>query len=178
MRSVKTRALAVQNFDQPRNWSNGKGWCVKMLVAERYSIEKSDLNTGAEIKQKVRIRWKRAVFIKTIVVFVGLIFLNSVIQALVVQKSHEITVQRNEIQALDRELNKLQIEIAGLTSYDRIQNLAKTELGMKLAAPSDYRRVAAVPSVDRMAPDSYRQSLWSKVAAWVGGAGETMANTP
>lgn len=149
-----------------------------MLVAERYSIEKSDLNTGAEIKRKVRIRWKRAVLIKTVLVFVGLVFLNSLIQALVVQKNYEITVQRNEIQALDREINKLQIEIAGLTSYDRIQNLAKTELGMKLATLEDYRRITAVPSVDRTAPDSYRQGLWSRVAAWVGGAGETMANTP
>jgi cell division protein FtsL len=149
-----------------------------MLVAERYQIEKSDMNTGAEIKRKARIRLKRAVLIKTVAVFVGLVFLNSVIQALVVQKNHEITVQRNEIQALDRELNKLQIEIASLASYDRIQNLAKTKLGMKLATPEDYRRIAAVPSVDHTTPDSYRQSLWSRVAAWVAGAGETMANTP
>lgn len=149
-----------------------------MLVAERYSIEKPDLNTGAVIKRRVRIRWKRTVLINTTVVLIGLVFLNSVIQALLVQKNHEITVRRDEIRALDRELNKLQIEIAGLTSYDRIQHLAKTELGMKLAASGDYRRIAAAPWVDRTAPDSYRQSLWSRVAAWVGGAGETMANTP
>jgi cell division protein FtsL len=149
-----------------------------MLVAERYSSKETNLYTGNDIKRKVRIRWKRTVLYKTVAVLVGLVFMNSVIQALVVQKNYQITVQRNEIQALDRELNKLQIEIADLTSYDRIQNLAKTELGMKLASPGDYRRIAAVPSVDRTAPDSYRKNLWSRVATWVGGAGKTMANTP
>ncbi len=149
-----------------------------MLVAERYTNEKTHFNTGVGVKKKVRIRFKRAALLKTVMVFVGLVFLNSVIQALVVQKNHEIIVRRNEIQALDRELNKMQIEIAGLTSYDRIQNLAKSELGMKLATPGDYRRIAAAPSVKRTEPQSYQENIWEQAADWAGGAGETLANTP
>lgn len=149
-----------------------------MLVAEKCSSKETNLNIGNEIRRKVRVQWKRTILIKTVAVLVGLVFTNSIIQALVIQKNYQIAVQRNEIQALDRELNKLQIEIADLTSYDRIQNLAKTELGMKLASPEDFRRIAAVPSVDRTAPDSYRKTLWSRLATWVGGAGKTMANTP
>jgi cell division protein FtsL len=105
----------------------------------------------------------------------GLIFLNSIIQALVVEKNYQIAVQRDRIQALDRELNKIQIEIAGLTSYERIQKLAKAELGMKLASSEDYRRIAVSPLVDRVEPHSGRKNIWSRVAAWVGGAGETLA---
>lgn len=148
-----------------------------MLVAERYSVEKPQLNTGAGITKKVRIRCKKGVLSKTVVILVGLIFLNSLIQSIVVKKNHEITVQRQEIQTLNRELNKLQIEIAGLSSYDRIQTLAKTKLGMKLASPGDYRRIAAAPSVNQE-PRSYENNIWKKVAAWAGEAGETLANTP
>lgn len=146
-----------------------------MLVAERYPNLKPNLKTENEIGKKTSIRWKRAVLLKIVVVLVGLVFFNSIIQALVVQKNYQITLQRNEIQVLDRELNKIQVEIAGLTSYERIQFLAKSELGMKLATPGDYRRIAAAPSVDRVLP---KQSIWGRFTAWVGGAGETLANTP
>lgn len=149
-----------------------------MLMAERYPMEKMNQKTRVVMEKKTRLRWKRTVLFKMVGVLLGLILINSVIQALVVEKNHQIVVQREAIQALDRELNKLQIEIAGLTSYERIQKLAKTELGMKLASPGDYRRIAAVPSVNQMDSDSYQKNIWSRVAAWIGGAGETMANTP
>ncbi len=149
-----------------------------MIVAERYPIVKPNLKAGAGIGKKTRIRCKNPVLLKMAGVLIGLVFLNSVIQMLVVQKNYQINLQRDEIQALDRELNKTQVEIASLTSYDRIQHLAKTELGMKLATPRDYRRIAAAPSVDHALPRSYQQGIWSKLTAWVGGVGETLANTP
>lgn len=149
-----------------------------MVVAERYPVIEPNLKTTVRVTKKTRIRWKNAVLIKTVGVIIGLVFLNSVIQTLVVQKNYQIATQRNEIQALDRELSKIQVEIAGLTSYERIQHLAKTELGMKLATPGDYRRIAAVPSQDRTLSRSYQQSIWSRLTAWVGGVGETLANTP
>ncbi|MGE5607482.1 MAG: hypothetical protein ACM3YE_17555 [Bacteroidota bacterium] len=149
-----------------------------MLIAEKYSMEKLNQKTRIGIEKKTRLRWKRTALIKIVGVVIGLVFLNSVIQALVVEKNYQITVQQGKIQALDRELNKIQIEIAGLNSYERIQNLAKTELGMKLASPGDYRRIAVAPSVNQTAPRSYEKNIWSRVAAWVGSAGETLANTP
>lgn len=149
-----------------------------MLMAERYPMEKLNQKTRTGWEKKTRLRWKRTALIKIVGVFIGLVFLNSVIQALVVEKNHQITVQRKQIQALDRELNKIQIEIAGLTSYERIQKLAKTELGMKLASPEDYRRIAVAPSNNQIVPNSYEKNIWRRVAAWVGSAGETMANTP
>lgn len=147
-----------------------------MVVAERYPVIEPNLKTTVRVTKKTRIQWKNAVLIKTVGVIIGLVFLNSVIQTLVVQKNYQIATQRNEIQALDRELSKIQVEIAGLTSYERIQHLAKTELGMKLATPGDYRRIAAVPTIDRTLP--HQQSVWSRLTAWVGGVGETLANTP
>lgn len=149
-----------------------------MLMAKRYPMEKMNQKTRVAMGKKTRLRWKRPPLFKIVGVFIGLIFLNSVIQALVVEKNYQIANQRDEIQVLDRELNKIQIEIAGLTSYDRIQKLAKTELGMKLASPGDYRRIAAVPSLNQMDSNSYQKNIWSRVAAWIGGAGETLANTP
>lgn len=149
-----------------------------MLMDERYPMEKLNQKTRTGLEKKTRLRWKRTVLIKIVGVIIGLVFLNSVIQALVVEKNYQITVQREQIQALDRELNKIQIEIAGLTSYERIQNLAKTELGMKLASPEDYRRIAVAPSDNQTAPHSYQKNIWRRVAAWIGSAGETMANTP
>ncbi len=149
-----------------------------MLMAERYPMEKPNQKSGVKVEKKTHLRWKRTALIKIVGVLIGLIFLNSVIQALVVEKNHQILVQRGEIQALDRELNKIQIEIAGLNSYERIQKLAKTELGMKLASPEDYRRIAVAPSAKRTEPGSYRKNILSRVAAWVGGVGETLANTP
>jgi len=148
-----------------------------MLMAERYPLEKLNQKTSIRIEKKTRFRWKRAALIKIVGVIIGLVFLNSVIQALVVEKNYQVAVRRNQIQALDRELNKIQIEIAGLTSYERIQNLATTELGMKLASPRDYRRIAVAPA-NRTEPHSYRKNIWNRVAAWVGSAGETLANNP
>ncbi len=149
-----------------------------MLVAERLPIVKPNLNTGTGIRRKTRIRLKRAILVKICGVLIGLVFLNSIIQALVVQKNYQIVAKSKEIQSLDRELNKIQIEMAGLTSYDRIQYLAKTELGMKLATPRDYRRIAAVSSIDQTTSSSYQQGVWGRFAGWVGGVGRTLANTP
>ena len=149
-----------------------------MLVAEKYSDEKPDLKTRVGIEKKTRLRWKQTALTRITAVVIGLVFLNSVIQALVVEKNYQIAVQYGQIQALDRELNKLQVEIASLNSYERIQKLAKTELGMKLASSGDYRRIAVVPSLDQTMPRSDRKTIWNRVAAWVGGSGETLANTP
>ncbi|NLY74035.1 MAG: hypothetical protein GX075_01880 [Firmicutes bacterium] len=149
-----------------------------MLVAERSPTVNSGFNTGAENRKKPRKCWKRAFLIKTAASLIGLVFLNSLIQALVIQKNYEITRERSAIQALERELTKIRVEIAGLTSYDRIQHLAQTELGMKLASPGDYHRIVAAPVFDRNLPRTYNESLWSKFTAWLEGEGKTLANSP
>lgn len=149
-----------------------------MLMAEKYSNEKLNLKTRVGIEKKTRLRWKRTALIKITAVVIGLVFLNSVIQALVIEKNYQIAVQCDQIQALDREINKIQIEIAGLNSYERIQKLAKTELGMKLASPGDYRRIAVDSSLNRTVPRSDRKNIWNRLAVWVGGSGETLANAP
>lgn len=148
-----------------------------MLMAERCPIVKQNINVGIGIEKRPRPHWKRAVLVKTLSIIFGLVFLNTFIQMLVVQKNFELNTERDQIQTLEREINKTQVEIAGLTSSERIQTFAKRN-GMKLAASSDYRCIAAAPAIDRSLSPSGRQSMWSRLAGWMGGAGATLANTP
>lgn len=148
-----------------------------MLMAERCPIVKPNINTGIGTKKKVRIRWKRTALVKTVSIIIGLVFINTFIQGLVVQKNYELNVERGQIQALEREVNKTRVEIAGLSSSERIQTFAK-QRGMKLASSGDYRCIAAAPTIDRSLSETGRDNMWSRLANWMGGAGATLANTP
>lgn len=111
---------------------------------------------------------------------------NVIIQGLVVHKNFQIRNLQSRIDAKEREMLKLRIDIANLESFDRVREVAQNELGMRAAGPEDYRIIPAVPAIqDSMtAPKEYLaqtaadRNVFDKIVSWLGGTGRTMANTP
>jgi cell division protein FtsL len=111
---------------------------------------------------------------------------NVIIQGLVVHKNFQIRNLQSRIDAKEREMLKLRIDIANLESFDRVREVAQNELGMRAAGPDDYRIIPAVPATQDgiTAPKEYLaqtatdRNVFDKIVSWLGGVGRTMANTP
>ena len=156
-----------------------------MLLAEQrlnrepvnYQPQRPGSNPGRRRRQSLKVL--RAIIISLL----SLVVVNLVIQALVIQRDHEVSSWQSLINAKEREIIKTRVAMADLESYDRIQDIAKNELGMRVAGANDYRCIAAVPV---RAPETYAylaqnhvaKDLWAQLTAWIGGSGATMAQTP
>jgi cell division protein FtsL len=122
-----------------------------------------------------------------IAVVLCLVVANLIFQALLIKRVEEINVWQIKLAKLDRRSIKLRIEMADLESFERIQTAAQKDLGMKVAGPDDYLCIAAVPDHQMEQPRTYetytaktipQSNLWTKLANWLEGIGETMAQTP
>jgi cell division protein FtsL len=122
-----------------------------------------------------------------IVVVLCLAVANLIFQALLIKRTEEINVWQSKLAKLERRSIKLRIEMADLESFERIQTAAQKDLGMKVAGPDDYLCIAAVPEHQTEQPRTYgtyttktipQNNLWTKLANWLEGIEETMAQTP
>jgi cell division protein FtsL len=63
-------------------------------------------------------------------VLLSLMTVNSILQALLAQTQLRLEDAQAKVETLDKELGQLQYELAGLGSYDRVESVASTKLGM------------------------------------------------
>ena len=159
-----------------------------MLLAEKQMFLNPAITvTGVSSQPASQTRRNRKLIPRVIGFLLCLVVANMIIQAIVVQKNNEITKWKNEIRDLERKQIELRIEMAGLESFERIQTMAKNELGMREAGPKDYQLIAAspiAPGENIRHPYEYhstrtvsKSGLWAKLSAWLGSLGETMAQT-
>lgn len=156
-----------------------------MLVAEERSfIGAITAPSGAG---KISYSSRRAQFkllTRILGILLSFMLINLIFQALVVQQNHQIRTWQAKINDLQRETIELRIEIAKLESFDRIQTLAQTRLGMRTPGPQEYRCIAAAPVEHPQLysqtgrPTSETNNPWEKLSNWIGGIGETLAQTP
>lgn len=64
----------------------------------------------------------------------------------VVQLGYEITVLKNELESMSKQASMLEIEIAKMKAPERLENFAKTRLGMQ--PPSADQIIFVKPEVD------------------------------
>lgn len=156
-----------------------------MALAEKIQpVETTETTTN--YARKRRIQTKPG--LKAVLPAMGLVLClaagNVIVQGLVVGKNYQIRQWEKRINAQEREMVQLKMDIARLESFDRVQTIAKNELGMKNAGPRDYQLIPPVAADPQVAPnpeylDAENQNgLLNKIAAWLGEIGKTMANTP
>jgi len=114
-----------------------------------------------------------------------LICSNLVIHGLLLQQNYQGKALGDQIKELDRQLLETQMEISSLGSFERIQEVAVTRLGMQL--PERHIVRPLVKNVLRdsesesalirrvFKPVNYQNNLWSEVVAWLSSLGATMA---
>ena len=158
-----------------------------MALAER--IQKPEMETttatGCTKKRRLKPRFKQKWLLPAAGMLFCLTVCNVIVQGLVVDKTYQIRRWEKLINEQEREIVKLKVDIAALESFERVQYIAKNELGMKTAEPQDYRLVPPVPAQgEDYAPNpSYNvagrnnSGLFNKITAWFGEIGKTMANT-
>lgn len=152
-----------------------------MVLAEKMTTIKVEYDT---VKHKNTLRKKKYPIEMMVlaIVLLGLIVGNLIIQALVIEKNLQIKTWNEKIQEKEREILKLRMEIADLESFERIQNIAQNELGMRNAGPKDLLVIKAapeyknnLPAMEYLAKVRNHEGLWSRFSHWVGGIGKTMA---
>ncbi|HYH05055.1 MAG TPA: hypothetical protein VEC37_18335 [Bacillota bacterium] len=158
-----------------------------MALAER--IQKPEIeimtSTGCTKKRRLKPTFKQKWLLPAAGVLFCLTVCNVIVQGLVVDKTYQIRRWEKLINEQEREIVKLKVDIAALESFERVQYIAKNELGMKAAEAQDYRLIPSVPAgrEDYTPNSGYNVAdrdagLLNKIAAWFGGIGKTMANTP
>jgi cell division protein FtsL len=155
-----------------------------MLLAEERSLAyQASPITGTSKSPLPNRRQQMKKISRILGVLLCLIAVNMIFQALVVQQNNQIKVWQVKIRDLEREKIQLRVEMAYLESFDRIQYVAQTKLGMRAPGSRDFRCIAAAP-VERprlytkTQPSSKTNRPWGKVTTWLGGMGKTMAQTP
>ena len=155
-----------------------------MLLAEKrmvYDYESVSRETVSNRAKTVRRQRHMADFlVKVGGVVLCLLVLNTLIQALVIQKTYEIRGLEAKVRDIDREIVEVRMDMANLESLDRIKTIAQNDLGMREAGSSDYRCIAVARPSLKSFGNSREESvpsnnLLAKVASWVGGLGVTMA---
>lgn len=158
-----------------------------MALAERIQKPEMEMKTatGCTKKRRLKPRFKQKWLLPAAGMLLCLTVCNVIVQGMVVDKTYQIRRWEKLINEQEREIIKLQVDIAALESFERVQNIAKNELGMKTAGPQDYRLVPSVPAKeeDYASNLSYNvagrdSGLFNKIIAWFGEIGKTMANTP
>jgi cell division protein FtsL len=152
---------------------------VSMVEAEEPMMVKKQL----KLASKTKLNFKKAVSLAGCLLCLTIV--NVIVQGLVVEKNYQIRHWERLVQEQERKMMKLEIKIANLESFDRVQTVAKNELGMKTVGPDDYQMIPAVPaedgpvaqSVPGRLPADESNGMLERIAAWVGGIGKTMANT-
>lgn len=169
-----------------------------MLLAEQYS-NSAQLRREPDFFQESPVqnrpakkRFQNRVIFKILVCTFCLVLANIIFQALVIKRTEEIKVWQGKLAKLERTSVKLRIEMANLESFDRIQTAAQRDLGMRVAGPEDYMCIAAAPEPSQKTPQEPPQNppqsygtyqtgstlsgnLWTRLAGWIEGIGETMA---
>lgn len=161
-----------------------------MVLAEQYSSsaqlrKKPDFSQDNPVQSRsVKKRFQNGVVFKILVCMLCLVLTNIIFQALIIKRTQEIKVWQGKITKLERVSAKLRIEMANLESFDRIQTAAQRDLGMRVAGPEDYMCIAAAPESPQNPPQVYGPyttkstppgNLWTRLAGWIEGIGETMA---
>lgn len=157
-----------------------------MLVAEKLPVSadmQGDVARQRKPVRRVKIHYAR-LFV-TIGILMAMIIGNVVVHACVIRQDHQIKYWKKMIDDKQRELVKLRIEIAKLESFDRIQQIARNELGMRDAGPMDCYLIKSAPEIkkevfpgDYVAQTQSETGLWDKLSGWLGGLGRTMAKNP
>ena len=158
-----------------------------MILAERQQISETLYNnTVPDLQARPRHRQNQKPLLVIAGFFLCLTLINLWVQVAIVKRSDEIRDYRAAIRTLERKSIQIRIEMANLESFERIQNMAQTELHMKVAGPNDYRFIAAAPSLHRHEPRPYNYiakialpntHVWGKLASWFEGFRAAMAQS-
>ncbi|HEY8464295.1 MAG TPA: hypothetical protein VIM29_09795, partial [Bacillota bacterium] len=109
-----------------------------MALAEKIQKPEVTAVTACAPKIRPRPKPKQQWALAAAVMLFGLIVGNVIIQGLVVERNYQISYWQKLLNEQEREIVKVKMEIASLESFDRVQSIAKNELGMKTAGPQDY----------------------------------------
>lgn len=111
---------------------------------------------------------------------------NILVQALLAKTQHQLGIVRGEIQELEKDVGRLQYELADLSSSERIEVIAVNALGMK-PAENDSRQLLSYSSALPETPEItlYMQTpyylemdrgVMERVTDWFSGVGRVMAD--
>jgi cell division protein FtsL len=158
-----------------------------MILAEKQRISENLYNTD---ESALRVRTYRRQNLKPLLVVVGfflcLMVINLWLQVEVVKRNDELKGCQEAIRTLERESIQIRIEMANLESFERVQTVAQKVLRMKVAGPSDYRYIAAAPSLHQNEPRPYNYvaktvpqnpHVWGRLASWFEGFRTAMAQS-
>ncbi len=153
-----------------------------MLLAEKQGYSENIYNINLQTRVDRRMNLKP--FYAVIGLFLCLMVANLWIQVLVVKRDREISDYQSLIRKLERQNIQIQLEIAKLDSFERIQTEAQ-KMGMRVAGPNDYYCIGGAPKpkgnenrIRNYAENSGFQDnqLWAKVASWIKGIKSVMAH--
>ncbi|NLY89103.1 MAG: hypothetical protein GX085_05725 [Firmicutes bacterium] len=144
---------------------------------------------GVKIRKtyRLKINKKKLLGRVRIVAFLFLLMTaNILVQAMLAQSQHRLAVVRGEIEEMEKEIGRLQYELADLSSSQRIEVIAVNVLGMKPAENDGRQLLAYTPALSEtpeitlfMQAPAYlgmERGVLQKVADWLSGAGRVMAD--
>lgn len=158
-----------------------------MVLAEKISVSTVEFPATENRKKYIRAsKRQKAQVLGVIGLLLIAVFGNVIVQALVIQQNQQINQLEKLISNKNQEMVKLRMELARLESFDRIQQVAQADLGMRVAGPDDYYMIKTTPNpgterhlVDlQLASAETGGGLWGKFKNWLGDFGQTMAQTP
>lgn len=135
---------------------------------------------------RMRINKKKLLTrVRFIAILLLLMAANILVQAMLAQTQHRLAMVRGEIREMEKEIGRLQYDLAYLGSSERVEVVAVNALGMK-PAENDGRQVLAyspaLPETPEItlfmqAPRSLgaERGVLQRVADWFSGAGRVMA---
>ncbi len=157
-----------------------------MLVAKQHCTHEEETATGyIEAPKKQRRKGFRRLIGLVLINLVILVCVNLLVHGMLLQQNYQSKALEKQIKELDRQLLEMQMEVSGLGSFERIQEVAVTKLGMQL--PDNYDnysihkkttrpyKVEAIASKNVSRTIYYENNLWSQAVAWLSSLGATMA---
>lgn len=125
-------------------------------------------------------------------ILLSLMAVNSIIQALLAQTQLRLEKAQTKVEALDKELGQLQFELAGLSSYERVERVASVKFGMlrpvgisNLTADYSLTQVrleeVEIPLYElttefRQETGGRNKGLAREIGRWISSLGRAMAN--
>ena len=159
---------------------------ARKLNDEYFSSKQTRRNRRRRINKEQVRRW-----LVVSGLLLSLMTANSIIQALLAQTQLRLEQAQTKLEALDKELGQLQFELAGLSSYERVERVAAAKFGMLRSAEisnlsADYSltqvRLEEVEIPLYELTTEFRQEtgrrntgLAGEINRWISGLGRAMA---
>ena len=123
--------------------------------------------------------------VRVVAILLLLMAANILVQAMLAQTQHRLAMVRGEIKELEKEIGRLQYDLAYLGSSERIEVVAVNTLGMKPVENEGRQLLAYAPELPEtpeitlfMQAPGYpgmERGVLQRVAGWLSGVGRAMA---